>query len=223
MSSPLQTLRAHTQALHLTLEATPVAQALLSPTLTRTRYADILRMWAAGWHVLEPELFTHRFAQLVPQLLPFARAQRAQADLAYLDMLNARDGAARSGRADLCSTAAGAWAGTPASLSGFIGVCYVLRGASLGGKVIARHLERTLGLDADHGAGFFNAESGDGLSWVQWMRSADDVLLAENAIDDACRAAVDTFALLLNLFGEPLVDTAVHLSAGASATVGARP
>ena len=89
------------------------------------------------------------------------------------------------------------------NLSSFIGVCYVLRGASLGGKVIARHLDDTLRLDAAHGAAFFNAESGDGLGWVQWMRSADQVLLAENDLDAACLSAGATFALLLKLFSEP--------------------
>lgn len=208
MSSPLQRLRAQTQVLHQALEATPVAQALLSPGLTLAAYTEILSVWAAGWQTLEPALFAAPYARTVPHLLPIPRLQQAQADLQYLDALRACDQSARSSHAERLAAAAGVWAGTPASLSGFIGVCYVLRGASLGGMVIARHLERTLALDAAHGAAFFNAESGDGLSWVQWMRSADAALLADDDIDAACRAAGDTFALLLHLFSAPPIAVA---------------
>ena len=206
VSSPVQLLRAHTQALHQALEATPAARALLSPHLKLAGYADILGVWAAAWLMLEPAVFATPVATDLPELLPFPRARLAQADLQYLGC----DGAARSGSAGPrpFDTLDGVWTGTLASRSGFIGTCYVLRGASLGGRVIARHLELTLGLDAAHGAAFFNAESGDGLSWVQWMRRADQVLMAEDAIDDACRAAADTFALLLELFGGTHLDAA---------------
>ncbi len=200
MSSPLQILRAHTQALHQSLEATAVARALLAPDLTVAGYAAILGVWAAGWQILEPALFATPFARTVPQLLPIPRAHLTFTDLHYLDAMLVADPATRSARADRCGTAAGVWAGTPTTLSGFIGACYVLRGASLGGKVISRHLERTLGLDAAHGAAFFNAESGDGLGWMQWMRCADEVLLTENDVDAACRAAADTFGLLVQMF-----------------------
>ena len=217
MTSPLQILRAQTQVLHQALEATPIAQALMAPDLTLPRYANILAVWAAGWQILEPALFAAPFASTVPHLLPFPRSRCAQADLHYLDSLAVFDRSRRAVPADPDAGAGAAatatWAGIPPSLSGFIGVCYVLRGASLGGKVIARHLDRTLGLDATHGAAFFNAESGEGLSWVQWMDRAQQALLKENEIDAACHAAAATFSLLLGLFSEPqrdLVSASAH-------------
>ena len=203
VTSSLQLLRAQTQVLHQALEATPMAQALLAPDLTLPRYADILAVWADGWQILEPALFAASFAATVPHLLPFPRSRCAQADLHYLASNAGLDHSNRSVQADSDAGATAAWAGMPLTLSGFIGVCYVLRGASLGGKVIARHLHRTLGLDAANGAAFFNAESGDGLSWVQWMGRAEQTLLQEDDIEAACQAAAETFALLLALFSVP--------------------
>ena len=196
LKSPLQSLRRQTHALHKALEETAVARALLSTELTLAQYAQVLAVWHAAWQRLEQGLFDSPFAKEVPHLLPFPRAQLAQGDLAYLDSIacapdvhNLVQHAVTRSLDEM-----------PASLSGFIGMCYVLRGASLGGKVIAKHLNATLALNDGKGTAFFNAESSDSLSWVQWMQRADQVLLSENDVDAACRWACATFELLLESF-----------------------
>lgn len=64
------------------------------------------------------------------------------------------------------------------------GSAYVLEGAALGGRLIARHLEETLDLHAGKGYSFFSGDGDDtGARWQAFRR----VL---NAYEPACEAAV---------------------------------
>ena len=193
---PVHALRSHTRLLHQVLENTPTARALLSPAITLVCYAEHLVIWAAAWKKIEQSLYESPFAKRVPQLLPCPRAGLAEADLAYLYSLEG----VRSSHKPLHHSAVDTSSLNPENLSGFIGICYVLRGASLGGKVIAKHLESTLAMSVDRGASFFSAGSGDYLSWDQWIRSANQMLSIENDIDLACHWASATFELLITAF-----------------------
>ena len=190
LGSSIHSLRLHTQSLHAGLENTAIARDLLSPSLTLTRYREILAAWANAWTILETTLQHSEFSRAAPELLPAARVAHAIDDLRYF------------GHAPESTPLSFGYATalTPSSLSGFVGICYVVRGASLGGKVIAKHLEATLGLGRNNGAGFFGGDDRDALTWVQWMRNADTLLLSLGDIDEAKRAAATTFSLLTDLF-----------------------
>ena len=74
-----------------------------------------------------------------------------------------------------------------------------MRGASLGGKVIAKHLATHLGLHASKGATFFAADE-QATTWTQWMQHAGTLVNRAEEIDQAVVAASTTFEFLLQRF-----------------------
>ena len=80
------------------------------------------------------------------------------------------------------------------SLAKAAGCLYVLEGATLGGQVIVRHLERRLGLTAAHGASYFHGHGAStGARWHAF-RSGLATWSAQAGADDAVVAsALATF------------------------------
>lgn len=199
---PICALRLHTCRLHYALEKTPSAQTLLSPKITLQRYAENLVIWAAAWQTIEHVLYESPFAKKVPQLLPRPRACLADADLAYLysqSGVRHDDKSSRHSAVEVLSF-------EPVNLSSFIGVCYVIVGASLGSVIIAKHLDATLDVKEGNGASFFSAGCGEQLSFTQWIRSANEILSVEKDISAACRGAIATFEFLLTAFSTSTFD-----------------
>jgi heme oxygenase len=186
----IEQLRLRTQSLHQQLEQTPIAQDLMSPMLTLERYTQILTAWRAAWALLEIAVWTTPYALQTPHLLPLKRCANADADLHYLALREATP--TPQWRSDQTIE-------QPQTLAEFVGVCYVLRGAALGGKVIARHLATTLGLSATSGAAFF-ATADEATTWRQWMQQAESLLHTEQDIEQAVGGAAATFKFLLDKF-----------------------
>lgn len=184
-------LRLFTHDLHKQLEQTAIAQDLMSPQITFGRYVEILRTWGSAWALFESAMRDCRYASQIPLLLPTERSTRAEADLRYL----AGHHTAAPSRLDQCHFQFP----SPKSLSALVGVCYVTRGASLGAKVIARHLTSTLDLKEFSGAGFFS-QNNEAVGWSQWMHHADALLDNEKKIEQAALAAASTFTFLLHVF-----------------------
>ncbi len=87
----------------------------------------------------------------------------------------------------------------PPSLGGVaagLGALYVVEGATLGGRVIARHLARSLALGPADGAAFF-AGYGDrtGAMWNGLRAQAADYEARFGGVAEATAAAQATFAL----------------------------
>lgn len=192
MNPSISQLRAHTHDLHAELERTAIARDLLSRQLTRERYADILCVWHRAWVPLETAIWSSHWSHGVRQLLPVRRGAKAQRDLHALGL----KGSANS-TVGTDATLAKDWVDSEAAL---LGLCYVVRGSSLGGQVIARHLESTLGLNAAHGSSFFTPDTDEALSWPRWCRHIDDLLLDGAAKDRACATARAAFSHLLQTF-----------------------
>ena len=79
-------------------------------------------------------------------------------------------------------------------------MCYVVRGASLGAQVIARHLLQTLPQGAAQGIAFFAPGTSPSLTWPQWTQALNTHLEAPEALDQAVVAAHATFAALHSAF-----------------------
>ena len=188
-------LRTLTRDEHAALEGAFLARELMSPTLTLTTYRDILRVWSEAWAALESVIFTSTFGASCRSLLPPARAQWAEHDLMALEP-HVPPGAVR--HAYLGANMAPL---SPAqSEAELLGMCYVAKGASLGAKVITRHLHHTLGLPSGVGTRFFGADAHDAMTWPEWTRelnmrswSPED---KQAALDGATRA----FAYLGRVF-----------------------
>lgn len=114
-----------------------------------------------------------------------ADARRIRDDLARLDGSRHDDDA----RLDLDEPA------------GAIGSLYVLEGARLGGKVLARLVETRLGLTAAHGASYLNSDGADtGRRWRHFLHALEERLVSNEDIDRAVAAARATFRLVIRQY-----------------------
>ena len=85
--------------------------------------------------------------------------------------------------------------------SGAIGALYVLEGARLGGKLLARRVEAELGLTAEHGASYLNGDGADtGRRWRQFLAALEERLVSAEDLARAIAAARMTFRLVIRQY-----------------------
>ena len=95
----------------------------------------------------------------------------------------------------------------PATSSGaqIFGCAYVLEGATLGGQILARHLQRSLHVDVDHGGAFFNSYGERVPALWQAFRQALTLYVTDAALAEAViSAATETFFKLEAWLGQRL-------------------
>ena len=147
-------LREGTHELHERLDR---SLPLMRPGLTRAEYVAFLSRMLA-W--LEPT--EQRLASALNHLVAVhRRAGRLETDLAALG--------------EPLPASAGTAALPPlATEADALGCFYVLEGSALGGQIVSRHVERTLGLDARTGAAYFNGDgAATGSRWRAVCRTLD--------------------------------------------------
>ncbi len=135
------TLRKQTLALHRAVKALPLPRRVMSASVTKTDYAEYLAAIHRVYALMESALFDHIPPQLLAALGVRPKLPALEADLADLGAEPLRP----LGRA-----AAALRLPRPGDLAGSVGALYVLERATLGGRVVARHLRRKL---PDQGAG----------------------------------------------------------------------
>ena len=87
-------------------------------------------------------------------------------------------------------------------LAEVMGSLYVIEGSALGGRVIAPHLKRTLGLDQGRGASYFHGFGGEtGAMWANFrLQAALEIGDSPRYTVRACQSAKRTFAALIDVF-----------------------
>lgn len=137
----LRALRDRTRAEHDAIDA---SLGLMSEALTREEYSRVVARFCGFWNPLEAALLeTLDLAAVVPDLQRRVKAPLLEHDLQMLHV-EMVDVATRARLPRLDTVAAA------------LGVLYVLEGASLGGRVIERHVQHVLGINRDNGARFFH-------------------------------------------------------------------
>lgn len=194
--SPIQLLREGTHAGHAALEKTPLARDLLSNDISVARYVEILTAWVGAWTALEHCIGDSPFAQSVVELLPPMRAHLGHGDLQYWATQGYPVLKDPTGFDVLRKLA-------PGDRASLLGVCYVVRGASLGAQVIARHLLQVLPADAAQGIAFFSPGSIPALTWPQWVQTLNSHLETPDDVARAVVAANATFMGLYQVFSCP--------------------
>lgn len=144
----LDVLRRETRGLHERVEQNRRLRRLTEPDLMLREYAEILMLLYGFYEPLED-----RLAQIgAAESLALDLEERRKVPLLHRD-LRALDVAP----AAIASLPACPYVPDPASRAQALGCLYVLEGATLGGKIISRHLGRVLGLRASNGAAFYNS------------------------------------------------------------------
>jgi heme oxygenase (biliverdin-IX-beta and delta-forming) len=181
------TLRRATADIHQAVERLPIMTRLTSPTVTRDDYLEYLRVLADVYSALEATLLASLDKELRNELglrrkLP-----------AILDDL------ASHGRAHVPR---GPSSIVPREAGAALGGVYVLEGATLGGRVIAKHLRRCIGpaLGPTAFLDFYGQEAS--ASWKRFTGTLDR-LAADGLLDPAevVSGARTTFSLVHRILG----------------------
>jgi heme oxygenase len=185
-------LRRETADLHRAVECLPIMTRLTSEAVTREDYLDYLRALAGVYATVEASLFA-----ALDEGLRDALGVREKLPAILDDLTEQGHPHVPSSSPEQAPTGPGA----------AVGGIYVLEGATLGGRVIAKHLRRCLG--ADLGPAAFLDFHGEHAS-AAWKRFAGilDGLPAEGSVDSAevVAGARSTFALIHRL----LADASTH-------------
>ncbi len=193
----LQQLREGTRSEH---EATEAAMPLMTPGLTLQAYKEVLRVllpvlrswesWAEqnAPPALQPLLSTRRRSHWIVEDLaeledgtPMGDSRRSQP----IDWDKVVRGDRGSGAYEVRSEAE--------FTAAFLGAFYVLEGSSLGGRIIARHLEPAFGFEDGKGNAYFRGHGeATGVLWRETTQAIAGVPEAEAAL--VIQAAQRTFA-----------------------------
>jgi len=184
-------LREATHAAHVRINHHPFLAGLTKPGFARSKYQDLLQAYYRIYEAIERQIdaftanqdldFDYRTRRKLPWL---------DADLRHLGV-DPRSGGLASPAPE----------GLPAlrNAGGLIGTLYAIEGATLGGQVISRHLQSTLGMGADTGARFFNGY-GDAPTtqayWQGFCQFADTITGNTELVESAQSAAVAVFDLI---------------------------
>ncbi len=180
MADGLARLRAACVPAHRALESDGVFARILAPDVGLADYRCLLHTWQGFLSGAEPALRAALTRQgLMPAYL--ARMPRLEADLAALGWTRLAPSPAppvidSRGRA--------------------LGLLYVLEGSALGGRVIARHLARTLGPAVAGAMQFLSATPESGLHWRACCALLDGALDTPLAVEEATEVALWAFATL---------------------------
>ena len=185
----LQRLKAATRAEHAAIE---VALDLMAPGLSLTDYHHRLRRYHGFYAPIEPLIA----AAVDGSRWGLDMAARTKTSWLAVDLAFLGDSEEAGG---LPPTALPLCTALPplATQADAFGCLYVLEGATLGGRVISRHIERVLGLDAAHGARFFHGYGEQtGAMWKAFRAALSAFADQPTQEDQVVASAIATFAAL---------------------------
>ena len=186
----LSELRLTTRAEHERIERI----LRLTEPMSMERYGTIVCGFHAFLRVWEP-----RIQAALPERLQgwFRTRRRGGFTSADVEWLRSVAGL------DLQEPSAHAAAALPLDdLAQVLGALYVVEGSSLGGRVIAPQLQRTLGVAQGRGASYFHGFGGEsGAMWANFrVLAALEIGESSTRIVQACQSARRTFGALIELF-----------------------
>ena len=141
--------RAATQDIHRRVDRHPLLISLVRRDLTWIHYELVLRTFLDLYHSLQPMIV----AAIDRLGGGFEYAFGDRIDWLQRDLINLSSHCERIPQSAVRTQ----WPLPPVDgIAAVIGALYVIEGSTLGGQVIAPRLSQSLGIDCDHGAGFFH-------------------------------------------------------------------
>ena len=182
-------LRGGTRAAHHRVDHHPMMVPLVKQGLSLMHYGMILQFFREFYQAIQPALISALRYHSVGFHYEFAdRRQWLTKDLDYLARHYCLPPALKTN-----------WRSLPAisDAPSLAGALYVIEGSALGGRVIARYLQDSLGLDARRGAGFFNAKGSDiGQYWRRYWQFADHLVGSSQDYRAALETAESLFTAI---------------------------
>lgn len=176
----LQDLKEKTLEQHRQLESHPLLHQLTSADLSLPVYTTILSKFYGFFSPLEKLV-----SQCSPEnyLADFPERRKTQLFLQDLEKLD------QDVQIDLCNN-------LPAipDIDSAMGALYVMEGSTLGGQMISRHVEKTLGLTPSHGTAFFYGYGKDtGKRWKKFQEALQHFAAQRPSYQQLIATSQDTF------------------------------
>lgn len=160
----------------------------MRPQLTLAEYRSVLAGFLGFYLPLEPRLEAFStWREFGPQPERRRKVPLLLRDLRWLSATRAA-----SPPVSICPSVP-----QPVTLAAALGCHYVLEGATLGGQVISRHLDRALGLSPERGGSFFHSYGmAVGPMWRSFLAWAEEHTPTAESRAEAAHAARETFLKL---------------------------
>jgi heme oxygenase len=176
-------LKRETAALHQHIEE---GLGLVDPGLSLERYRRVLESFFGYFAPIEA-----RIAELAPSAPPLGLELPARAQLLVRDLLALGSSASSIAALPRCTDLPRL--AEPAHLAGCL---YVLEGSRLGGAIVARELQRSLGVGSNGAAFFLGDGEGVARRFKRVLAWLDEVAHAGAAADEIVASACETFRTL---------------------------
>ena len=181
-------LRAHTSTLHSALEQTTLSVALLDEQVSRENYINYLQKMREIVAFYESKVFP-ALANTLPDLSKRAKLPLIDKDLAYMSSLN-------TDAIDFKNSVS-----QNLSVGYALGCLYVMEGSTLGGKVILKHISKTLGIVSGQGGSYFAGYGEEtGYYWKSFLHILQEYSANNDSDDEIIAGAKDTFTSIKYYF-----------------------
>jgi len=190
----IQDLRKQTGPSHQKLEENALSKALLDPGVNMQAYQAYL---AALYGVTVS--FETSLATLIQDIIPDI-AQRSRAHLIVNDLL--ATGFTVEQIADLP-----VYHHHLPTKSGAMGAMYVLEGSTLGGRILYKHIHKTLGLTVSNGASYFWGYGEEtGIMWKSFVSKFTQFAIESGQSAEIIDSAVQTFTIIDHWLDEAVIE-----------------
>ncbi|WPR74148.1 biliverdin-producing heme oxygenase [Algoriphagus sp. NG3] len=187
-------LKEATSSFHQELESLPISKSILKINITADEYLKYLNLMHDVVSEIEKKLFP-RLQDLVMDLNDRKKSEWIEEDFRALgfeknhtiEVFEKLNGEISSGYA--------------------MGMLYVIEGSTLGGRVIFKHLQRTLGYTSENGAAYFTGYGENtGLLWKNFICTLMDYEQKNKVGEEIIEGANYTFQAIGNHFKQATGD-----------------
>ena len=185
----LNNLRMATGEKHKMLESQGLLAALMSPEVTMDHYTTHLSLMQTIHQVFEQQLLP-QLSILFPDKESILMSGLISDDLRFLG----------GSHAGFLPAAYALPVKTP-SLAYALGFLYVLEGSKLGGKVIFKHLQKTLGISGEEGGKYLTDNGANtGSNWKRFLGVFAEYVTARQLEEEAIAGANDAFTSIYTYY-----------------------
>lgn len=182
----IKNLRQGTAESHLKLEENPLSKAILDPAVTVSDYQKYLIALYGVTASCERQVFP-LLSTIVPDL-----DQRFKADLIVDDLR-------KTGLPEELINSIPVYQFEFSTIPEALGIMYVLEGSTLGGRVLYKHINQTLGLTYEEGASYFWGYGPQtGVLWKSFIAALTRFVEESDDAAPIIESAKKTFTLIDN-------------------------
>lgn len=186
----LQQLKTTTAPQHSQLEAQELLAALMSPAVSKQQYKQYL--------LLMKEVQRYYESVILPSVaFVFPFLQNAKSSMLIEEDLQQLTSIIELNKI----TKLFSFSTVAVSIPHALGFTYVMEGSKLGGKVISKHILRTLGFTADNGAAYLSNTGADtGREWMNFLHVFSTFITSEGIEEEVMKGAGEAFGSIYHYY-----------------------